>query len=137
MSFVHTLQNKYKEANIVERLIYINVVIFILSIFFSVLPGLYKGQTNWLVNWFSLDSSTEVFLSKPWAIVTYGFLHADFFHLISNLIILYYIGNLFVQYFTQKQFQTFYFLGIIFGGLLFILCYNYLCFNRNFLKAFQ
>ena len=53
MSFVHTLQNKYKEANIVERLIYINVVIFILSIFFSVLPGLYKGQTNWLVNWFS------------------------------------------------------------------------------------
>jgi len=125
MSFVHTLQNKYKEANIVERLIYINVVIFILSIFFSVLPGLYKGQTNWLVNWFSLDSSTEVFLSKPWAIVTYGFLYADFFHLISNLIILYYIGNLFVQYFTQKQFQTFYFLGIIFGGLLFILSYNY------------
>ena len=62
MSFIHTLQNKYKEANSVEKLIYINVAIFILSIFFSVLPGLYKGQTNWLVNWFSLDSSTEVLL---------------------------------------------------------------------------
>ena len=125
MSFIHTLQSKYKEANSVEKLIYINVAIFILSIFFSVLLGLYKGQTNWLVNWFSLDSSTEVFLSKPWAIVSYGFLHADFLHLISNLIVLYFIGNLFIQYFTQKQFQTFYFLGIIFGGLLFILSYNY------------
>ena len=125
MSFIHTLQSKYKEANSVEKLIYINVAIFILSIFFSVLPGLYKEQTNWLVNWFSLDSSTEVFLSKPWAIVSYGFLHADFLHLISNLIVLYFIGNLFIQYFTQKQFQTFYFLGIIFGGLLFILSYNY------------
>ena len=38
---------------------------------------------------------------------------------------MYFIGNLFIQYFTQKQFQTFYFLGIIFGGLLFILSYNY------------
>ena len=64
MSFIHTLQSKYKEANSVEKLIYINVAIFILSIFFSVLPGLYKGQTNWLVNWFSLNSSTEVFSIK-------------------------------------------------------------------------
>ena len=125
MTFLHTLQNKYKGANSVDKLIYINTAIFVLTVFFSVFSGLYKEQTNWLVDWFSLDSSTEVYLSKPWAIISYGFLHADFFHLLSNLIVLYFIGNLFIQYFTQKQFQTFYFLGIIFGGLLFILSYNY------------
>jgi membrane associated rhomboid family serine protease len=125
MSFIHTLQKKFKEANSVEKIIYINVVIFIVSILFSVLPGLYNGQTNWVTNWFSLESSTEVFLSKPWSIISYGFLHADFLHLIMNLMVLYFIGTLFIQYFTQKQFLTFYFLGIIFGGLLFILSYNY------------
>ena len=125
MSFIKTLQKKFKEGNSVEKIIYINVGIFIVSIFFSVLPGLYNEQTNWLTNWFSLESSTEAFLSKPWSIVSYGLLHADFLHLIMNLMVLYFIGNLFIQYFTQKQFLTFYFLGIIFGGLLFILSYNY------------
>ena len=98
---------------------------FLFSIFFDVVQGLYNGQTNWLIQWFSLDSSTDTFLSKPWSIVSYGFLHADFIHLLMNMIVLYYIGNLFVEYFTQKQLLTFYLLGTIFGGLLFIVSHNY------------
>jgi len=47
-----------------------------------------------------------------------------------NLIVLYYIGNLFLEYFTQKQLLSFYLLGTFFGGLLFV-------FSQNFFPLFN
>ena len=125
MSFINTLQDKYKESNLLEKLIYIHVAVFLITLLFNATQGLYKGSTNWLIDWFSLESSTDTFLSKPWTIISYGFLHADFIHLLMNMIVLYYIGTLFIEYFTQKQLLSFYVLGTVFGGLLFIISHNY------------
>ena len=69
--------------------------------------------------------SFNSFIIKPWTIITYGFLHEGLIHILFNLIILYYIGNLFLDYFNRKQFLVYYFLGVIFGGLVFMLSYNY------------
>jgi membrane associated rhomboid family serine protease len=86
---------------------------------------LYKGEQNFLVQWFSLDNNLDALLMKPWSIISYGFLHADFLHLLFNMITLYFIGNLFIQYFTEKQALTFYILGTLFGGLLYVMSQNY------------
>jgi membrane associated rhomboid family serine protease len=125
MSFIETLKNKYKTGTIIEKLIYLNIAIFLLTLLITVFQGLYKGEQNFLMQWFSLDDSTENFLTKPWSILSYGFLHADFLHLIFNMITLYFIGNLFIQYFTEKQALTFYLLGTLFGGLLYVISQNY------------
>jgi|TARA_B110000259_G_C13998325_1_gene395330 membrane associated rhomboid family serine protease len=125
MSFIETLKNKYKTGTIIEKLIYLNIAIFLLTLLITVFQGLYKGEQNFLMQWFSLDDSTENFLTKPWSILSYGFLHADFLHLIFNMITLYFIGNLFIQYFTEKQALTFYLLGTLFGGLLYVTSQNY------------
>tara|TARA_B110000908_G_C10262703_1_gene460562 strand:- start:3209 stop:4063 length:855 start_codon:yes stop_codon:yes gene_type:complete len=125
MSFIDTIKYKYKTGSIIEKLIYLNVVIFGLTLFITVFQGLYKGQQNFLVQWFALDDNLDKFLTKPWSIVSYGFLHADFVHLIFNMITLYFIGNLFIQYFSQKQALTFYILGTLFGGILYVLSQNY------------
>ncbi|MBS9774084.1 MAG: rhomboid family intramembrane serine protease, partial [Tenacibaculum sp.] len=55
-----------------------------------------------------------------------GFLHSGFLHILFNLIALFFIGNLFVEYFTPKQLLNFYILGTIFGGISFILGYTYI-----------
>ena len=73
MNYINNLKNRFKNGNIVEKLIYINIAIFILSLLFNVFQGLYKGQTNWFVNWFSLDDDYDSLLKKPWSIITYGF----------------------------------------------------------------
>lgn len=125
MSFIDTLKNRYSNGNIVDKLIYINIAIFVLTLVISTFQGLYKGNINWLVEWFSLDDDYSSLLKKPWSIITYGFLHADFLHILMNLIVLHFIGNLFVEYFTQKQLLSFYILGTFFGGLLFIFSQNY------------
>ncbi len=125
MNFINDIKLRYKSGNIVEKLIYINLAIFLFTLFVSVFKDLYRGQMNWVLEWFSLEDSFSSLLTKPWTIITYGFLHADFLHVLLNLITLYFIGNLFITYFTQKQLLNFYLLGTFSGGLLYIISHNY------------
>jgi membrane associated rhomboid family serine protease len=125
MRFIETLKYKYKTGSIIEKLIYLNITIFLFTLLITVFQGLYKGQQNFLMQWFSLDNNLDAFLTKPWSIISYGFLHADFIHLIFNMITLYFIGNLFIQYFTEKQALSFYILGTLFGGFLYVISQNY------------
>lgn len=119
MSFINDIKYAYKQASIVEKIIYINVFLFLITVLF----------TSFITSWFALPSSLNEFISKPWTLITYAFIHERLFHILSNLLILYYIGNLFLDFHTRKQFLNFYFLGIIVGGFAFIL--NYYLTEKN------
>jgi membrane associated rhomboid family serine protease len=123
MSLLKNLQAKFKYANIVEKLISINVAVFALIFILNTLGFLFQSTSS-IANWFILPATFEGFITKPWTIITYGFVHVNFIHILMNLISLYFIGNLFVNYFTSKQFISFYILGTLFGGIVFLLSYN-------------
>lgn len=123
MSLIQKLQNKFRYANIVEKIISINVAVFVLIFTFNTLGFLFKTNGS-IADWFILPATFDGFISKPWTIITSGFIHVDFIHILMNLISLYFIGNLFVNYFTPKQFISFYILGTLFGGIVFLLSYN-------------
>ncbi|CAM1333729.1 rhomboid family intramembrane serine protease [Tenacibaculum aestuariivivum] len=125
MNTLENLKYRFKNAGIVEQLIYINLTVFLLVFITNTFGFLFQSNNNLLVEWFSLPASFDDFLLKPWTIITYGFLHTGFIHILSNLIALFYIGHLFKQYFTSKQLLNFYLLGTIFGGVIFILSYNF------------
>ncbi|MCF6350314.1 MAG: rhomboid family intramembrane serine protease [Flavobacteriaceae bacterium] len=125
MSLLNQIKEKIKTVNSIERLIYAIITVFIvqnLAGTFSFFQNKYVG--NFIVDYFSLAVSSN-FLIKSYTLITYSFLHGGFIHLIFNLIMLYYIGNLFLDYFDKKKLLIYFFLGSIFGGLFFILSYNY------------
>lgn len=107
------LKKAYRTANITEKIIYLNVALFLVSVLF----------TTFVTNWLALPTSLNSFLIKPWTIISYGFIHNDIFHILSNLLVLYYIGNLFLSFYSKKQFVNFYFLGMITGAIAFLLFY--------------
>ncbi len=125
MSIIKDLKYRYNTGNIVEKLIYLNVALFICTLLVSVLQGLYKGEMNFIMEWFSLDNDINTLFRKPWSILSYGFLHAGFLHILMNMIVLYFIGNLFLEYFTEKQLLNFFILGTLFGGIFFLFSQNY------------
>jgi membrane associated rhomboid family serine protease len=125
MSFIDNLKKRFSNGNVVDKLIYTNIAVFVLTLLISVFQGLYKGDLNFIFDWFSLDNEYSSLLKKPWSIITYGFLHADFLHILMNVLVLHFIGNLFIAFFTEKQLLSFYILGTFFGGLLFIFSQNY------------
>ncbi|PHS51367.1 MAG: rhomboid family intramembrane serine protease [Lutibacter sp.] len=118
MNILNDIKQAFNKANIVEKIIYINVFLFLITVLFS----------TFIIEWFALPSNLDHFLSKPWTLISYYFIHQDFFHLLSNLLVLYYIGNIFLNFYTKKQFLNFYLLGGIFGAVIF-LGYYYLINN--------
>lgn len=64
------------------------------------------------------------FLMKPWSIITYSFLHSGIWHILSNMLILYFSGIYFLNYFSPKRLLNYYFLGVIIGALVYMLSYN-------------
>tara|TARA_B110000971_G_C19991616_1_gene492243 strand:- start:303 stop:1151 length:849 start_codon:yes stop_codon:yes gene_type:complete len=125
MNIIQEIKNRYITGNIVEKLIFINIGVFVFALLLSVFSRLYNGEGNFIVNWFSLDDNFTSMFTKPWSIISYGFLHGGFLHILFNLIGLYFIGNLFLQYFSEKQLLSFYLLGTFFGGILYLLSQNY------------
>lgn len=119
------IKDKYLSGTIVEKIIFINIALFLLTYLFNTFSFLINVEGNFIIQWFALSPDFDYFITRPWSIITYGFLHSGFFHILFNMLFLYYIGNLFLDFFSKKQFITYYFSGIIFGGIIYLLSYNY------------
>ncbi|WP_397446806.1 rhomboid family intramembrane serine protease [Polaribacter sp. R77954] len=130
MSIIDDIKRRYITGNIIEKLILINIGIFIITVLAGLFQKPYAGNMNFIAEWFSLDDTLSGLFTKPWSIISYGFLHAGFIHILFNCIALYFIGNLFIQYFTEKQLLNFYVLGTFFGGVLYI-------FSQSFFPLFE
>ncbi|TAI49309.1 rhomboid family intramembrane serine protease [Flagellimonas allohymeniacidonis] len=112
------LQYNFARLNIAEKLIAINVLIFILN-------GLSKALFAVSVDeWFHLPKDIGAFLGQPWSLITYSFFHAGLGHIFWNMLMLYFTGRIFLNLFDNQKFINVYFLGIIVGGLVFLTSYN-------------
>ncbi len=120
MSVINDLKIKYNNFSTIEKLIAVNVVLFLLKtlIFLFGLPN------TALLEWFGFPKEISAFIIKPWTIITYAFMHSDLWHILSNMIILYFSGHYFLNYFSGKKALSVYFLGAISGAVLFMLSFN-------------
>ncbi|APG59100.1 rhomboid family intramembrane serine protease [Christiangramia salexigens] len=115
---------RMQTATVSEKLIAINVLVFILFFLFRTIAFLFQIPSNFLLEWFVFPKDPGDFLFKPWSIITYGFLHSGIWHILSNMLILYFSGMFFLNYFSAKRLLNYYFLGIIMGAILYMLSYN-------------
>ena len=76
-------------------------------------------------SWLSVPSDLSTLLIKPWTLFTSIFLHFDFFHIFYNMLMLWFSGTIFIQYFKPNSLYKVYILGGLVGNILFILSYNY------------
>jgi len=116
---VDELKQKYQQFSIVEKLIVINVLVFVVVGVLSFLL-----QTTFFHKWFALSKTFSETILKPWSVLTYAFMHYNFMHLLFNMLVLYYVGRMFLSVFNPKLLLNVYLLGAIAGGLSFLLSYN-------------
>jgi membrane associated rhomboid family serine protease len=120
MSIIEDLKLQYKIGGIVNRLIYWNVGLFLMSIVFF-----YKFKSGgfFYPEWLAISSDPTTVLFFPWTLLTYAFFHNGFFHLFFNMMVFNFSSRLFLTYFTEKQFFGVYILGGMFAGLCYVLSY--------------
>lgn len=118
----------FKTLNLPGKLIYINVVVYIITQLWRLMLVLFCVSGFEWQNYLALHSNLSDFLFTPWTIFTYFFTHADigsdFLHIVFNMLWLWWFGNFFLRYHTGRQFLSVYLLGGIFSGLFFLLTYN-------------
>lgn len=121
--FINLKQN-FKNGNILTKLIYINVGIFILIRLVSVFLLLFNISSTTLLQYLQFPSFPEGMLYRPWTILTYMFTHFDVLHILFNMLWLYWFGGLFLTFWGERQLGGLYILGGIAGAVLFMFSYN-------------
>lgn len=112
------LRYQYARLSVAEKLIAINVIVFIVV---GLVEALFAFQIS---DWFVLPKDVMAFLGQPWSLISYSFLHGGIWHILWNMYILYVASKILLNLFDGKRFLNVYFLGVILGGLLFIMSYN-------------
>lgn len=125
---MNTLNNDIKEKlthlNVLEKIIAVNVVVFFVGFILQALTSSLPYHSS--LKWLELSSHLSELLVTPWTFITYAFVHYDFIHMLFNMLWLYFIGQSFLSMFSKKLAINVYFLGAIFGALVFLLGYNLL-----------
>jgi len=115
------LKYQYNRLNIAEKIIAINVLVFIINGLFTFLL---KLPSDAITRWMELPINIFSFIKQPWSIITYSFFHGSIGHIFWNMLLLYFSSRILLNLFGEKRFINVYFLGVIAGGLLFLLSYN-------------
>ena len=131
MTFKDQIYYRIQQLNSAEKLILINVACFIAPLFLKTLFFLFNIPSTPFFGWFELSATWNDLIYKPWTIVTYSFLHTGFFHLFWNMYLLFFASRLFLNLFASKTFFNVYFLGVITGGIIFILSYTFFPVFKN------
>ena len=119
------LKSFFMQKTILSRLMQINIVIWLICLFVSVFTWLFNiSDISFVTKLFAVPSDISALAEKPWTVFTYMFLQEAFWHLFFNMLMLYYGGKIFLQYFSQKQLLLTYIFGGLVGALFFVLAFN-------------
>lgn len=103
---------------VLRRVIAVNVGIYLIMAIFSLFG--FASINGWIVQWFALapDSLTNVY--QPWRLVSYMFLHGGGFHIIFNMLWLWWMGRPVESTLGSRNFAVLFLGSGIGGGLVHI-----------------
>ena len=122
-SILDDLKMQYQLGGVAFRLIFWNVLCFLVSLLFF-----YQFQLGVFTfpNWIALTSDPNGLITKPWTLISYAFFHHGFGHLFFNMMVLHFSSMLFLTFFKSKQFLGLYLLSALFSGIAFVVSYYFL-----------
>ena len=123
-SFVSNLEKFFKQQSVLSNLITINILVFLSLKIIGVICMLFNADSLFLNGYIELPALVPQLILKLWTLITYMFVHYNFWHILFNLLWLYWFGKLFLMFFTPRQLGGLYLIGGIAGAFLFVLSYN-------------
>lgn len=77
-----------------------------------------------VMNWFAVPASADVFISRPWSLISYMFTQEDIWALITSLLWLWCFGYILQDLTGNRKIIPVYLYGGFVGGLAFLLAVN-------------
>jgi len=119
--------NRWQGGTTLFRLMAVNAAVFLVltTLRLFVRLGWGAGQT-WETSAFGLSTSwrAEILVSRPWSPLTHMFAHMDLWHVVMNLLVLWWMGRLFMAQHGNRRLLSLYLTGGLAGWLLYVLLLN-------------
>lgn len=127
MRFTDTVRMKLSGGHrAVKLLILLNIAAFLLSVFINLVAYLWQADGSTLLGVFFLPANPGILLMRPWTLVTHIFFHSGFWHILSNMLWLYFIGIILNDFLPDRRIYSVFLGGGLFGGLLYLISFNLL-----------
>jgi len=120
--------NLFKNKGVITKLILVNVSIFVVIGLIEVIFTLFKLPIGVFHQYITLNLSISAIPSevivKPWTLITYMFMHSRFFHILVNMLMLYWFGRIFTDFLGNKKLFDVYISGGLAGALIYLIAYQ-------------
>jgi membrane associated rhomboid family serine protease len=125
------VRREFNFGNMINKIIIVNVAVFLaVSVLFVIFqiangwpsnpPTFYKN----ILDFFSVSHDWWHMLTHPWALITHMFLHEGFFHLLFNMLFLFWFGRIFGDLLGDKRVLPLYIAGGLAGFVAYFLAFN-------------
>ena len=125
------VKRELDKGNMITRLIIINTAVFVAINLLNLILFIVNGGTpsplyRTIVHFFCMSSDWVFFLTHPWGLITSMFMHEGFWHILWNMLFLYWFGRIVGDFIGDQRILPLYLLGGITGGMLFFISANLL-----------
>ncbi len=134
------IKREFSYGNMVTRLVIINAAIFVFVNIIRLV--LYLGNAgeipelyNDFLHFFCMSSEWFHVLTHPWGIFTSMFLHEGVWHVLWNMLFLYWFGRIVGDFIGNQRILPLYLLGGLVGGLFYFLSAQFLDMGQYALGA--
>jgi membrane associated rhomboid family serine protease len=128
MTFWEDIHYKmFRSGSKLNLLIGINVFVFLVINIPAVLESLItrtNAITYYAYEYLALPAYLPKLLTRFWTPLTYMFMHDGIFHILFNMLWLYWMGQIFEEFLGNKRILGLYLLGGLAGAVVYIACYN-------------
>lgn len=124
-SILEDVRREFRMGNMVTRIVIVNATAFLLINALRLIAWL--GNAGVIPSWYltirkylTLSSDPWFDLTHPWVFFTSMFLHEGFWHLLWNMLFLYWFGRIVGDLIGNHRILPLYLLGGLFAGLVFV-----------------
>ncbi len=125
-SIIDELKYRFKTGNMVTKLIFANLMVFVAFKLFGLV--LFFAQSQGVQHQVAMQLAVPASLSKlivqPWSVLTYMFFHEGFLHILFNMLWLFWFGEIFVLYLGDRKILPLYVLGGLMGVVFYLAAFN-------------
>lgn len=125
------IKKEFSYGNMVTRIIFVNMGFFLFVYLVKlILRGIHGGQPSFDVafenfsNFLSLSGDIVFDLTHPWVFFTHMFLHFGFFHILWNMLFLYWFGRIVGDFIGNQRVLPLYLLGGLAGAISYVVFAN-------------
>jgi len=123
-SIVEDVKRQFAHGNMISKLILINIFVFLVIIIIKTFTGYDPNIYGSVIDFLALPSGLGKFITRPWTLFTYMFLHEGFWHLGWNMLMLYWFGRIIGDLIGDHRMLPLYILGGLLGGVFFLMYTN-------------